>query len=72
MKVTDEGCRLQSQMFADGQQQMNLHSSGTPVCTGSVGGWLVSAHTPQKQQKAAAINHIQTHTHTYTPVLLSL
>lgn len=64
--VMNDGCRLQSQMFADGNQQMNLHSSRTPVCTGSVGGWLVSAHTPQKQRKAAAINRIQTRVHTHT------
>lgn len=56
---------------AEGEKkQLNLHSSMTPVCTGSVGGWLGSAHTPQKQRKAAAINQIKTHTH--TPVLPSL
>lgn len=72
--VMNDGCRLQSQMFADGNQQMNLHSSRTPACTGSVGGWLVSAHTPQTQRKAAAINRIQTraHTHTHTHLYSSL
>lgn len=64
-----DGRRLQSHMFADGQKPMNLHSSRTPVCAGSVVAQLESAHTPHRQETTAESNHTHSHTHLYFHLL---